>query len=118
MVFLTAIEMSHNQEKWNSNSKLAVKSCRVLKRLSCSINYDFTGGGSSCSRVRIRNLEAGVICLQETKLENMSYNVVRSLWGCSRVDWCCLDFAGGLVVFCLCGIGGWWRKLMGAWVNS
>jgi hypothetical protein len=26
--------------------------------------------------------------LQETKLELISSNVVRSLWGCQHVDWC------------------------------
>jgi exonuclease III len=29
-----------------------------------------------------------IICLQESKLEFISNNVVRSLWGCRHVDWC------------------------------
>jgi hypothetical protein len=42
--------------------------------------------------LRVRNLirqwKADVICLQETKLEIISNNIVRSLWGCQFVDWC------------------------------
>lgn len=52
-------------------------------------------------------LEANVICLQKTKIEGMSYYIVHSLWGCSHVDWCCLDSKGHPVVFWSCGIGGW-----------
>lgn len=49
-------------------------------------------------RLRVRNLvkewKAVVIRLQETKMELMSYSIVHSLWGCSHVDWCCLDPRG------------------------
>lgn len=31
-----------------------------------------------------------IVCVQETKLDVFS----RSLWGCSHVDWCCLDSSG------------------------
>jgi hypothetical protein len=27
-------------------------------------------------------------------MEIMRYSIVRSLCGCSHVDWCCLDFSG------------------------
>jgi hypothetical protein len=77
MALFTAIKASHNQEGWVSNSKTAFRSNRELKRLSCSINYDSTGGNSSRSRVKGREL--------------MSYSFVLNLWGCSHVEWCCLD---------------------------
>ena len=77
MALFTAIKTSHNQEGWVSNSKTAFRCNRELKRLSCSINYDSTGGNSSRSRVKGREL--------------MSYSFVLNLWGCSHVDWCCLD---------------------------
>jgi len=32
--------------------------------------------------------------LISTRLEVMSCRVVRSLWGCHHVDWCCLDSRG------------------------
>jgi hypothetical protein len=56
MALVTTIEASHNQEGWASNSKSAIISKRELKRLSCSINYDSTGGSSSRSRVKGRGI--------------------------------------------------------------
>jgi hypothetical protein len=42
-------------------------------------------------RLRIRNLlkgwKADVICLQETKIDQITDRVVRSLWGCLHADW-------------------------------
>jgi hypothetical protein len=35
-----------------------------------------------------------IICFQETKLHGLSLNIVRDLWGCNHVDWCCLDSSG------------------------
>jgi hypothetical protein len=35
-----------------------------------------------------------MVCLQETKLDAKSCSIVRSLWGCSHVGWCCLDSSG------------------------
>jgi len=49
-----------------------------------------------CPRVRnlLREWKVDIVCFQETKLEVMSCSVVRSLWGCHYVDWCCLDSRG------------------------
>jgi hypothetical protein len=41
-----------------------------------------------------------IICLQETKLEYISREVVRSLCGCLHVDWCYLGVRGAS--------GGFW----------
>jgi hypothetical protein len=42
-------------------------------------------------RMKIRRLlrewKAGIVCLQETKMEVISREVVRSVWGCIHVDW-------------------------------
>lgn len=56
MVLFTAIEASHNQEGWASNSKSAIRSKRESNRLSCSINYDSTGGSSGRSKVKGRGI--------------------------------------------------------------
>jgi hypothetical protein len=46
------------------------------------------------TRGLIRDWKVDVICLQETKLECFSREVVRSLWGCLHVDWCYLGVRG------------------------
>lgn len=56
IALLTAIEASHNRGEWVSNSKSAIRGKRELKRLSCSINYDLTGGSSSRSTVKGRGI--------------------------------------------------------------
>jgi hypothetical protein len=60
-------------------------------------------------------IESGrqMLCLQETKMETMSYSIMCSLWGCGHVNLCCLDSRGHPVVFFSCGIGGWCRKIDG-----
>jgi hypothetical protein len=50
------------------------------------------------------------VCLQETKLKGMSRNIVRSLWGRSHLDWCCLDSNGASGGILICGIIEWWRR--------
>jgi hypothetical protein len=42
----------------------------------------------------LRDWKVDVISLQETKLEFVSREVVRSLWGCLHVDWCYLGVRG------------------------
>ena len=56
-------------------------------------------------RLQIRNLlrtwRADIVCLQETKLEWITRGIVRSIWGCSYVDWLYLGFegaSGGIVL--------------------
>jgi hypothetical protein len=67
MELLAAIEASHSQGEWVSNSKSAIGGKRELKRLSCSINYDSTGGSSSRSRVKE---EGHLNCPMKPKLYN------------------------------------------------
>jgi hypothetical protein len=47
----------------------------------------------------------------------MFYSIVRSLWCCSHVDWCCLDSRGPSVVFFSCGLEDW-RESKSVWVSS
>jgi hypothetical protein len=45
--------------------------------------------------------KANIICLQETKLELISSNFVRSLWGCQFLDWYYLpssEASGGILL--------------------
>ena len=52
--------------------------------------------GDKCLRMRnlLREWKVDIVSLQETKLEVISCSVVRSLWGCHHVGWCCLDSRG------------------------
>jgi exonuclease III len=34
------------------------------------------------------------VCLQETKVQNVTRELVQSLWGCVQVDWCSLGSQG------------------------
>jgi hypothetical protein len=56
MALFTAIEASCCQEELASNSKPANIGKRELRRLSCSINFDFKGGSSSRDRVKRRGV--------------------------------------------------------------
>jgi exonuclease III len=51
---------------------------------------------NKCLRVRnlLKDWKVDIVCFQETKLDAMSHRIVRNLWGCSHVDWCCLDSSG------------------------
>jgi len=42
----------------------------------------------------LRQWKADIICLQETKLEFISINIVRNLWGCLHAGWCYLPSSG------------------------
>jgi exonuclease III len=37
-------------------------------------------------RRRLREWKADIVCLQETKMEVINIEVVRSVWGCVHVD--------------------------------
>jgi exonuclease III len=69
------------------------------------LSWSVRGFNEGARRLRVRNLlrewKADVVCLQETKMEDMSSSVVRSLWGCHHVDWCCLNCrvaSGGILL--------------------
>ncbi|XP_059429183.1 uncharacterized protein LOC132162996 [Corylus avellana] len=62
------------------------------------LSWNVRGLNKRDKRLRVSNLlrdwNADVVCLQETKIQCMSRNIVRSLWGRNHVDWCCLDSCG------------------------
>jgi len=47
----------------------------------------------------LRQWKANIICLKETKLEIISKNIVRNLWGCPFVDLCYLASGGMLIMW-------------------
>jgi exonuclease III len=52
-------------------------------------------------RRRLREWKADIVCLQETKMEVINTEVVRSVWGCVHVDWTYLGArgaSGGILV--------------------
>jgi hypothetical protein len=69
------------------------------------LSWNVRGLNEGVKRLRVRNLlrqwKENIFCLQETKLEIISNNIVRSLWGCPFVDWCYLascGASGGLLI--------------------
>jgi exonuclease III len=52
--------------------------------------------GKKAYRIRslLKGWNADVICLQETKMELITVQVVRSLWRCPYVDWLFLGSSG------------------------
>jgi exonuclease III len=59
------------------------------------LSWNVRGLNDGDKRLRVRNLlrewKVDIVCFQETKLEVISRNVIRSLWGCHHVNWCYLD---------------------------
>jgi exonuclease III len=45
-------------------------------------------------RRRLREWKADIVCLQETKMEVINIEVIRSVWGCTFVDWIYLGSTG------------------------
>jgi exonuclease III len=45
-------------------------------------------------RMKIKSLlkewKVDVVCFQETKVQNVTRELVQSLWGCPQADWCAL----------------------------
>jgi exonuclease III len=69
------------------------------------LSWNVRGLNDKSKRLHVRNLlklwGANVICLQETKLDLVTRNLMRSLWGSHHVDWlyCGSDGAsGGILV--------------------
>jgi exonuclease III len=54
------------------------------------VSWNVRGLNERNKRMRIRGLlrdwEVDIVCLQETKLEYISREVIKSLWGCQHVD--------------------------------
>jgi exonuclease III len=52
-------------------------------------------------RKRLREWKAYTMCLQETKMEIINIEVIRSVWGCTYVDWIYLgstSASGGILL--------------------
>ena len=45
-------------------------------------------------RGRLREWKANIVCLQETKMELISREVVGNVWGCRHADWLYLGSKG------------------------
>jgi exonuclease III len=62
------------------------------------LSWNVRGLNDREKRLRIRSLlkdwNADVICLQETKMELITGQVVRSLWRCPYIDWLFLGSSG------------------------
>lgn len=62
------------------------------------VTWNVRGLNDGAQRIRVHNLlhlwKADMVCLQETKLEVVSKDLVRSLWRCRYIDWICLDSIG------------------------
>jgi hypothetical protein len=62
------------------------------------VSWDVRGLNEGYKYLKVRNLlwnwKVDVVCLKETKLDSMSCSIVHRLWGCSHVDWSCLDSSG------------------------
>jgi exonuclease III len=63
-------------------------------------------------RMKIRRLlrewKVDIVCLQETKMEVISREVVHSVWGCVHVDWVYLGSrgaSGGILIM-------WYRRVV------
>jgi exonuclease III len=62
------------------------------------LSWNVRGLNKMSKHLRISNLlrdwKVDIICFQGTKVHGMASSFVRSLWGCNRVDWYCLDSSG------------------------
>jgi endonuclease/exonuclease/phosphatase family metal-dependent hydrolase len=62
------------------------------------LSWNVRGLNEGNKRLRVRNLlhdwKVDSVCFQETKLQCLSWNLVRSLWQCTNVNWVCLDSCG------------------------
>lgn len=60
-------------------------------------------------RIQLQDWKVNAICLQESKLELISLNIIRCLWGCNQVGWILLPpnkVSGGILVM-------WDRRVVG-----
>jgi len=84
--------LSHGKRKWEGTSSFVMKP-RIL-------SWNVRGLNKRSKRPRVSNLlrdwKVDIICFQETKIQSLSRNVLRSLWGCNHVDWCSMDSNGAL----------------------
>jgi exonuclease III len=69
----------------------------VLMKLKI-LSWNVRGINELDKRLRIKGLirdwKVDLVCLMEIKMEVISREVVRSLWGCHHVDWCFMGASG------------------------
>jgi exonuclease III len=74
-----------------------VGACFVLMKLKI-LSWNVRGINELDKRLRIKGLirdwKVDLVCLMETKMEVITREVVRSLWGCQHVDWCFMGASG------------------------
>jgi exonuclease III len=62
------------------------------------VSWNVRGLNDGAKRMQVRNLlhswKADIVCLQETKLPEVSKALIRSLWRGRYVDWVCLESVG------------------------
>ena len=84
------------------------------------VSWNVQGLNDGSRRLMVRYLlkqwKANLVCLQETKFQNLSRGVIRSLWGGPYVDCLFVCPMGLWGVFYYFGINVVWRKLMRLWV--
>ena len=68
------------------------------------VTWNVRGLNNRDKRLRLKNMikdwRADIFCLQETKLELITAQIVRSLWRCQFVDWMFLGSMGASGEFC------------------
>ena len=69
------------------------------------LSWNVRGLNEGKKRLKVRNLlrnwKVDTVCFQETKVDFISNNFVRSLWGCLYVEWCYVPSrgaSGGILV--------------------
>jgi exonuclease III len=62
------------------------------------LSWNIRGLNLEEKRMKIKGLigewKADIVCLQETKLQHVTREIARSLWGCAHMDWCYLGSQG------------------------
>lgn len=62
------------------------------------LSWNVRGINELDKRLRIKGLirewKVDLVCLMETKMEVITSEVFRSLWGCHHVDWCYMGASG------------------------
>ena len=72
-----------------------------VKILSWNVRGMNDSGKRLCIKNMMKDWNADIICLQETKMELITAQIIRSLWRCHYVDWVFLGSigaSGGIVL--------------------
>ena len=88
------------EEFWESRDNLLLFPM-LLKILSWNVRGLNSGDKRVAIKSFLRGTRAHVVCLQETKMEELGSEIVREVWGGRFVDWVALPArgsAGGILV--------------------